>query len=268
VCVRIELERKKLLVMASKGIRLSRNMIKKLMSTEPLSSYALLKVAGADVKRIFSGIHAITKTPIRKDGPKRKFYSTTTIPCLSLETPSGSDHSNVKQMFQSKLIESMKAKDKVRTTVIRSILSELVYAEKSKSSSTQELSYTDTLEILTKMVAKRKESIEQFRAGHREDLVTIEEAELRILMSFLPETWSEEQIEQAIKDNLMMYFIDPTCSTTIRPNLGDILRFLYDPTNPNKLDVSRAPRKIVVDILKRSDLFSTRIHSPPIKVEN
>ena len=253
--------------MASKGIRLSRNMIRQLMSTEPISSYALLKVTGANVKRIFSGVHAITKTPIRKDGPKRKFYSTTTMPCLSAETSQISDHSNMKQLFQSKLMESMKAKDKVRTSVIRAILSELVYVEKSRSSSIQELSYTDVLEILRRMVARRKESIEQFRVGHREDLVAIEEAELCILMSFLPETWSEEQIEQAIKDSLKKYPIDSTCSTTIRPNIGDLLRFLYDPMNPTKLDVIRAPRKIVVDILKRFDFV--RPESPsPIKVEN
>jgi hypothetical protein len=45
--------------MTNKSIRLTREMIRKLMATEPLSTHALFKVAGADVNKVLSGIHAI-----------------------------------------------------------------------------------------------------------------------------------------------------------------------------------------------------------------
>jgi hypothetical protein len=51
--------------MTNKSIRLTREMIRKLMATEPLSTHALFKVAGADVNKVLSGIHAISRTPIQ-----------------------------------------------------------------------------------------------------------------------------------------------------------------------------------------------------------
>lgn len=237
--------------MANKSIRLSRDMIKKLMATEPLSSYALLKVTGANVKKIFSGIHAITKTPIKQNIPKKGAFS-----MKSHEFSTMVDLMSLQHTFKSQLMESMKSQDKLRTSVLRGIISEITYTEKSRAP-TKALSNTDIMAVLQKMVNKRKESIDQFRAGNRPDLVACEEAELNILTSFLPEAWSEHRIEEAMKEILKKQPIDLT--TFIKNNdMGKILSALYEGDHPKRLDLLVAPRKIVVDIIKR--WTATAIH--------
>lgn len=60
------------------------------------------------------------------------------------------------------------------------------------------------IDVITKEVKQRKESIEEFKKGNRQDLVAKEEAELAILLEYLPKQMSREEIisaaRQAIKE--------------------------------------------------------------------
>jgi uncharacterized protein YqeY len=62
----------------------------------------------------------------------------------------------------------------------------------------RELSDDDVIAVLTKMVKQRRESIEQFTKGNRQDLADKEQAELGIIQQYLPEQLSEEEIDQLI----------------------------------------------------------------------
>jgi len=93
--------------------------------------------------------------------------------------------------IKNQLKESMVAKDSIRLNTLRGVLSaftnELV-AKKRKP--TEVLSDEEALTVILKLSKQRKDSIEQFKKGNREDLVASEETELAILSKFLPELMS------------------------------------------------------------------------------
>ena len=94
----------------------------------------------------------------------------------------------------------MKARDEVKLMVIRGIMSactnELVAQKKMP---TDILSEEDVMTVIARAVKQRKDSIDQFRKGGREDLAVKEEAELVILEAFLPPQMSEAEVEEAVK---------------------------------------------------------------------
>ena len=94
----------------------------------------------------------------------------------------------------------MKAKDEVRLMVLRGLTAaftnELVATNRKP---TDPLPDEDALNVIRRMVKQRKDSIEQFRKGGREDLVSREEAEQKILETYLPQMMSREEIEPIVK---------------------------------------------------------------------
>ena len=97
-------------------------------------------------------------------------------------------------MLNSKLneliAESMKNQDSVKVNVLRLIKTEFVKKEKEGKELTEAIEAT----ILTKMVAQREDSINQFTKANRFDLVEKEQAEWSILKEFAPKEVSEEDI--------------------------------------------------------------------------
>jgi uncharacterized protein len=103
----------------------------------------------------------------------------------------------LKEKINEDLKNSMKSGDKVRLETIRSIRALILEFEKSGTG--KDLSPEDEIRMLTSAAKKRKESIEQFRAGNRMELVEKEENELRIIEEYLPKQLSVEEIEAEIK---------------------------------------------------------------------
>ncbi len=106
----------------------------------------------------------------------------------------------IQQQIKEQLKESMKAHDETKTRTLKGLLSsftnELVAQRKKPS---EDLPDEDALNVIKRAVKQRKDSIEQFKKGGREDLVANEEAELNVLNSYLPETMSKEEIEKIAK---------------------------------------------------------------------
>ncbi|MEK7182514.1 MAG: GatB/YqeY domain-containing protein [Patescibacteria group bacterium] len=94
---------------------------------------------------------------------------------------------------------AIKAREELRLSVLRGMLAsftnELVATKRKPS---EILLDEDALAVVKRLVKQRKDSIEQFRAGKREDLASKEEAELKILEKYLPETMSKEEIEKIV----------------------------------------------------------------------
>lgn len=94
---------------------------------------------------------------------------------------------------------AMKAREELRLSVLRGMLAsftnELV-ATKRKPDTI--LPDEDAVNVIKRLVKQRKDSIEQFRAGKREDLATKEENELKILEIYLPETMTKEEIKKVV----------------------------------------------------------------------
>ena len=104
---------------------------------------------------------------------------------------------NLKDRINEDLKSAMKEGDKIKLSTVRSIRALILEFEKSGSN--KELTPDDEIKLLTGAAKKRKDSIEQFRKGGREDLASKEEAELRVLSEYLPKQLSEEEIRQAVE---------------------------------------------------------------------
>lgn len=97
--------------------------------------------------------------------------------------------------IQSEIMTAMKAKDSVRLTTLRGILAAFTNELVAKGRKpTEKLSDDEAIAVIARSAKQHKDSIDQFRAGGREDLVATEEAELKIIEEFLPEMMSKDEI--------------------------------------------------------------------------
>lgn len=103
----------------------------------------------------------------------------------------------LKDKINQDLKEAMKSGDKTRLTVVRSIRALILEFEKSGSD--KQLSPELEVSMLSTAAKKRKDSIDQFRNANREDLAAVEEAELKILMDYLPKQMDEDEIKKEVK---------------------------------------------------------------------
>jgi uncharacterized protein len=103
------------------------------------------------------------------------------------------------KLLKAEQIVSMKAKDKIRLGTIRLALAAVKQIEVDTR---KELSESDVISVLTKMVKQRKESITQYDAAGRQELVDIESNEVEILKEFLPQPLSPDEINSMIDSAL------------------------------------------------------------------
>ena len=103
---------------------------------------------------------------------------------------------SLKQKLNDDLRQALKGRDKRRSSVIRLIMSAVHNSEIAKRASLED---TDILGVIAKEARQRKESIEAFKQGDRQDLVAQEEAELAILNEYLPEQMSRDEIIAAAR---------------------------------------------------------------------
>ncbi len=112
----------------------------------------------------------------------------------------------LQEKIKKDLDGALKSGDKEKVSVLRMLWASLQDKEKKKkyelSLNNEEvfLSEEEVIDIITSEAKKRRESIKEFRAGQREDLVVKEEAELKILADYLPEPVSEDDLIDIIKE--------------------------------------------------------------------
>jgi len=92
---------------------------------------------------------------------------------------------------------ALKAGEKDRLKVVRLILAAINQIE---IDTREELDDAAVLAVLTKMVKQRRDSIEQFEKGNREDLAAIERAEIAVLNDYLPEQLSAEELATLVDE--------------------------------------------------------------------
>lgn len=105
---------------------------------------------------------------------------------------------SLRDQIESDLIAAMKAREEVKLSTLRMLKSAIGAFEvsgKQKVVATEE----DVLSILKREVKKRKESIRQFQEGGRQDLVNVEQAELDVLETYLPDVMSEEDVKKVVE---------------------------------------------------------------------
>src|SRR6266513_2076646 len=101
----------------------------------------------------------------------------------------------IQDKVQGQIADAMRAKDQLRLDVLRMMKSAVKLKEVEKMKA---LEKNEVLAVLNTLVNQRKDSIEQFRKGGREELAQKEEAEIKIIQEYLPAAASEEDIQQAV----------------------------------------------------------------------
>lgn len=104
----------------------------------------------------------------------------------------------IKEKLQEDWKAALKAKDKFRANTISTAKSAILLVEKTDN---VKLEDDEVINILAKEVKQRRESMLEFEKGNRQDLVDQCNAELEILLEYLPQQLSEEEIKQIVKDS-------------------------------------------------------------------
>jgi len=100
------------------------------------------------------------------------------------------------------LKEAMKAQDKARVSTLRLVTAAMKDKTIANRATPKEgpLSEADIHELLAKMIKQRRESIETYQKGGRQDLVDSEAAEIAVIETYLPKQLTEAEAAQAIAD--------------------------------------------------------------------
>jgi len=105
----------------------------------------------------------------------------------------------LKDRISEDLKGAIKSGDKPRLSVVRLLKSEIINKEIQKGG---ELEEDEIFGLLSSMIRKRKEAIEQFRSADRQDLVDRETKELEILRGYQPAQLSETELQQFIDETI------------------------------------------------------------------
>jgi hypothetical protein len=103
---------------------------------------------------------------------------------------------NINTKINADMITAAKAKDKIRLSALRMLKTAL---HNKEIELIRQLNEPEVLQLLSAIVKQRKDSIEQFAKGGRNDLVEKEEAELKVIQEFMPAQMSETEVEAIIK---------------------------------------------------------------------
>lgn len=107
------------------------------------------------------------------------------------------------ETIQTQRTEAMKAKDEVRLRTLRSLLAEFTNENVANKKKPDEMLDDETaMSVIMREAKKRKDSIEQFEKGGRQELADSEKAELAILEEFLPEQMSEEEVRTVVQEKI------------------------------------------------------------------
>jgi uncharacterized protein YqeY len=102
---------------------------------------------------------------------------------------------SLKQQIISDLTASMKARDAPRTSTLRMVKAAVMNREIEKGA---ELDDEEMMQLLRSLVKQRRDSVEQYEKGGRQELADKEKTEIEVIEAYLPQAASGEEIEAAV----------------------------------------------------------------------
>lgn len=101
------------------------------------------------------------------------------------------------EKLEKDMIEAMKNKDKDRLTVIRMVKASL---KQEQIDHKKEINDDLLIDVVNKQIKMRKDSISEFEKGNRQDLIEKTQAEIEVLLAYLPEQLSKEEVLKIIDE--------------------------------------------------------------------
>ncbi len=142
----------------------------------------------------------------------------------------------LKDQLASDLKEAMKNKEQLLKNVITMIRADIKQVEVDKRT---ELVDEDVIDIIAKQVKQRRDALEEFGKGGREDLVEQAQQEINALMKYLPEQMSEEEIVKLVSDTIL------EVNASSMKDMGKVMAAIVPKTK------GKADGKLVNEIVKR-----------------
>jgi len=140
----------------------------------------------------------------------------------------------IKDRIKDEMKAAMKAGNKPRLAVIRLMMSDIKRREVDERI---ELSDSEVIVVLDKMLKQRRESIAQYRPAGREDLALVEEQEISVIQDFLPQPLSEDEIDAIVLEAIS------TSNATAVKDMGKVMG-LVKPKMQGRADMSVVSAKI------------------------
>jgi uncharacterized protein YqeY len=138
--------------------------------------------------------------------------------------------------IESAMRDAMRARDERRTSTLRMAMAA---AHNRQIELGRALTDEETVEVLGRQLKQRRESVEQFRAGGREERAEAEEAEAAILAEFLPEQLGEDELRALVDEAVaQLGAVGPS-------DMGRVMGALMPRTK------GRADGKLVSDLVKQ-----------------
>jgi uncharacterized protein len=150
---------------------------------------------------------------------------------------------SLRERLQDDTTAAMRSGDALRRDVLRMVQNSIYLGEKSKRIT---MSDDDVIGVLTREVKTRRESVDAFRKGGREDLAAKEEAEIAILSEYLPQALGEDEL-----DALVSEAIQATGASTAR-DMGKVMGWL-SPRTRGRAD-GKVVSGLVAQALAQADL--------------
>ena len=150
---------------------------------------------------------------------------------------------SLQDRVQSDIAVAMRGGDGLRRDVLRMVISAAYNVEKRQG---HPLSDDEYLAVLSREVKTRRESVEAFRGGGREDLATKEEAEIAILGEYLPQALTEAELADLVRDGITV-----TGASSAR-DMGKVMGWLA-PRTRGRAD-GKHVSELVVQALANADL--------------
>ena len=104
---------------------------------------------------------------------------------------------DLKEQILADVTVAMKAKDAARTSTLRMLKAAIVNRQIEKGG---ELDEEELLKLLRSQVKQRRDSVEQYEKGGRQDLADKEQAEIGVIEGYLPQAASQEEIDRAVAE--------------------------------------------------------------------
>jgi uncharacterized protein len=137
----------------------------------------------------------------------------------------------IKQKILSDLKEAMKSGDAVKRDTLRMADSMIKNTEIEKMKKEEGLSDDEIIEVLSRAVKQRKDSVAQYKAGGRLELAEKEKKEIEILMGYLPEQIGEQDIRNEVKEIIIQ--TGATSKTDIGKVMGAVMNKLKGKADGN-----------------------------------
>lgn len=148
----------------------------------------------------------------------------------------------LKQKINEDLKSAMKSGDSFKRDVLRFLDSAVKNIEIEKKKRETGLDDAEILEVIARLAKQRKDSIEQYEKGGRADLVEKEKKELEILMQYMPQQLSEDELRVIVKETISA--VGATSASDVGKVMGVVMGKVKGKTDGN------AVKKIVGEELK------------------